>query len=162
MPREITRRLFVSSAVAIATGMGCTAEKDPALDVQAWARATPPGGTVGGAYLTIRNPGSSDRLLKVRTSASERAEIHQTSMVDGQMQMREIDALDIPANGQVKLEPGGLHLMLVGLKQPLHEGDVIPLTLEFERAGTLQVQARVESLGALSPADSSPDHSAHR
>jgi periplasmic copper chaperone A len=143
-----TRRIIAMTAIVFAAGMGCTTDKGPALNVQAWARATPPAATVGGAYLTIRNSGPNDRLVRVRSPLSESAEIHQTSMADGQMQMRQIDALDIPANGEIKLEPGGMHLMLIGLKQPLKEGEVIPLTLEFERAGTLQVQAPVAAIGA--------------
>ena len=161
MLRSFTHRFAAMAAVVLAAGIGCSSEHDAAMQVQAWARATPPGATVGGVYLTIDNPGASDRLLRVRTPASERAEIHETSVVDGQMRMREVDGLQIPAGGEVKFEPGGLHLMLVGLKQPLKEGEFVPLTLEFGRAGTLQVQARVEQLGAIAPSGSPSDHPSH-
>ena len=148
-------RFVVLFSVFVCMAAGCSAERDSSLRVQAWARATPPGSAVGGAYLTIRNPGSADRLLKVLTAASERTEIHRTSMADGQMQMREVGALDIPANSEVKLESGGMHLMLVGLKKPLREGESVPLTLQFAQAGTLQVQARVQSIGATSADEAS-------
>jgi copper(I)-binding protein len=84
---------------------------------RAWARATPPGVSVGAVYLTIRNAGKQDdQLVTLRSPSSERAEIHETKMSNGIMQMRQITDATVPAGGTWVLEPGGRHVMLIGLK----------------------------------------------
>jgi copper(I)-binding protein len=110
-----------------------------------WARATAQGQRVGGAYLEIDNRGGADRLLAVRGEVSEAQQLHSMALQGNVMHMREVDAVDVPAGAKVKLEPGGLHIMLVGLKAPLAAGSSFPLTLKFEKAGEVKVEVKVES-----------------
>lgn len=128
---------------------------------QAWARATPPGVPVGAAYAVIRNGGAADRLTAVESTVSERVEIHQTSHQDDRMQMRPMATLDIPASGQVAFEPGGLHLMLVALKQPLSEDAPLSMTFVFEKAGRVTVQVPVAPIGSLQAPANDSHHEHH-
>lgn len=118
-----------------------------------WARATPPGAEVGGVYLTLKNTGPVDRLVSGSSPVAERTELHTMSMDGGVMKMRPLPAIEVPAKGVVVLKPGGLHVMLVGLKRPLKEGERISLTLTFEKAGNLHVEVPVASLEAMGHED---------
>ena len=114
-----------------------------------WARMTPAGAKVGGGYLTIENDGKeADRLVAATAEVAERVEIHEMSVKDGVMNMRMLaDGLEIPAGGEVKLAPGGYHLMMMGLKQPLKQGESFKGTLTFAKAGTVNVEFKVEGMG---------------
>ncbi|MEO1025827.1 MAG: copper chaperone PCu(A)C [Pseudomonadota bacterium] len=107
----------------------------------AFARATLPNQPVGGGFLQITNAGlEDDRLIAVSTSIAGRAEIHEMAMQGDTMKMREIDqGLPIPAGATVSLEPGGYHLMFMGLEGPLVEGERFEATLIFEKAGAMVV-----------------------
>ena len=126
-----------------------------------WSRATLPGAKVAAGYLTIKNHGSTpDRLVSVSAEISGKGEIHEMSMKDGVMQMRQLtQGLEIPAGGEVKLEPGSYHLMFKELKAPAVEGVKFPGTLTFEKAGTVKVEFAVEKAGEK--AGREMDHSAH-
>jgi copper(I)-binding protein len=114
-----------------------------------FARATPPGARFGGVYLSIENKGpQADRLLRVSTPAAGTAELHQMVMDAGVMRMRTVTGLEVKPGDRVMLQPGGYHVMLGDLKRPLHEGDRFPLTLAFERAGSIEVNVEVENMGA--------------
>jgi copper(I)-binding protein len=115
-----------------------------------WARATPPGAEVGGAYVVILNAGATaDRLVSVTTPLAEAGEIHEMTMVEDVMKMRRLEnGLEIPAGGSVELKPGGIHIMLVKLKAPLVENVPVMMTLMFERAGPIEVELVVEKIGA--------------
>lgn len=135
---------------------------------QAWGRATPNGAKVGGGYLTIENKGSAaDRLVAVSGEIASKIEVHEMATIDGVMKMRPLDkGLAIEPGKTVKLAPGGYHLMMMDLKNPLKQGDHVPLTLEFEKAGKVQVTLDVQAVGAPGPAASgnmemkkTPDHS---
>jgi periplasmic copper chaperone A len=123
-----------------------------------YARATPPGATAGGAYLSIENGGSApDTLLAARSPAAGMVEIHEMSMDGNVMRMRALPGgITIPAGGKVALAPGGYHIMLMDLKQPLAAGKSIPLTLVFAKAGSIDVDVHVEAMGAMGGA-TSPD-----
>lgn len=110
----------------------------------AWVRPIVAGQSGGGGYLTVTSP-SGDRLLGGSTPAAERLELHSMAMDDGVMRMREVPAIDLPAGETVNLAPGGLHLMLIHPKQALNAGDTVPLTLRFEKAGEVTVQAKVSA-----------------
>lgn len=115
-----------------------------------WARASAGAVRVGAAYMTLRNGGTSgDRLLMAATPQAARVELHSHVMKDGTAMMQEVKAIDINAAGTAELKPGGLHVMLFDLKAPLREGESFPLTLTFERAGTVTVQVKVEKRGAM-------------
>ncbi|NOT66898.1 MAG: copper chaperone PCu(A)C [Methylophilaceae bacterium] len=99
----------------------------------AWARATAPGQELGAAYMTLQSLANTS-LFKVESTAAASVEIHSMTMKSGVMQMRKLDNLVLTANKLVALEPGGFHLMLIGLKKPLTAGDEIKLSLYFKKA----------------------------
>jgi len=117
---------------------------------QPQSRATPPGTPVGVGYMTISNQGAmSDRLLGARTPVAGKVEIHQTVEEDGMMKMIEQEnGIEVPAGGEVALAPGGYHLMIMGLDEPLQEGTRVPMTLRFERAGDVDIELEVKPIGA--------------
>lgn len=112
-----------------------------------FARATP--AKVGGAFMTLQNAGGgADRLLKAESAIAESVELH-THVKDGDaMRMRPVDAIDVPAGGKAELAPGGHHVMLIGLRQPLKEGERFTLTLTFATAGRVDVEVPVMKMGA--------------
>jgi periplasmic copper chaperone A len=115
-----------------------------------WSRAAGAGGQ-GAGFVTIRNSGAADRLLSASTPAAGRTELH-TMIRDGDvMRMREVEAIAVPAGGAVTLAPGGLHIMLIGLTRPLAVGEAVPLTLVFERAGSVTVELAIRPAGARTP-----------
>ena len=99
--------------------------------------------------MTLQNAGSTaDRLLKAESPVAANAELH-THVKDGDaMRMRPVNDVPVPAGGTTKLEPGGYHIMLIGLKQPLKEGERLPLTLTFEKAGKISIDVPVQKAGA--------------
>jgi periplasmic copper chaperone A len=117
-----------------------------------WARASVGTSRPTAAYLTIRNTGDQpDRLMGVRTPATGHAEIHGMVHEGGVMKMRPAGPLEIPAGGEVELAPGGLHIMLMHLSAPLEEDGTLPLTLVFETAGEVTVEAPIAGIGADAP-----------
>ena len=113
-----------------------------------YARATVPGQAAGGGYLTLHNKGPSDRLIAASTPVSNTVELHSMTMEGDIMRMRQLDAIDLPSGQTVELKPGGMHLMLMGLKAPLKPGDSVVLKLRFEKAGEVTVQAKVRAANA--------------
>ena len=122
--------------------------------------APPAGAKSAAGYLEIVNAGgAADRLLGVETAIAKQAMLHSTDHgADGVARMIHLDAIDIPADGTVLLEPGGLHIMLMGLTGPLTEGDMIPATLVFERAGRVAIEFSVDAPVGMD--HSRMDHSA--
>ncbi|MFV0491261.1 MAG: copper chaperone PCu(A)C [Pseudorhodobacter sp.] len=123
-----------------------------------FARATPPSAATGAAYLTIANNGAEDdRLISATTAAGQEVQIHQVEEVDDVMTMRQLpDGVLIPAGGSVVLEPGGIHLMIMGLSGPLNKGEALDMVLTFERAGEVNVNIDILAIGARSaPAEDS-------
>jgi copper(I)-binding protein len=116
----------------------------------AWARATPGKAENGAAYVTIASP-TADRLVSTSTPVAKKAELHTMTMKGMVMEMRPIAGIDIPAGQPVSLKPGGEHIMLLGLNQPLREGQSFALTLNFEKAGPRSVTVTVEKPGAAGP-----------
>jgi hypothetical protein len=120
---------------------------------QAWSRATPGGAKIGGGFLTIENKGSApDKLVGVSAEAAGKVEVHEMAMDGGVMKMRPVEGgLTIDPGKTVKLAPGGLHLMMMDLKSPLKQGDKLPVTLQFEKAGKVAVTLDVQGVGAPGP-----------
>jgi copper(I)-binding protein len=161
-----TRSLALISfarAIACATMLACLvaapvrAEEVKAGDLvitQAWSRATPGGAKIGGGYLTIENRGSApDRLIGGSADVADKIQIHAMAMNNGVMTMRPLDnGLTIEPGKTVKLAPGGYHLMMLDLKSPLKQGDKLPVTLEFEKAGKVKLSLDVQGVGAQAPA----------
>jgi copper(I)-binding protein len=115
-----------------------------------WTRATPGGAQVGGAYLKITNTGAeADRLVGGSLPIAAAVEVHAMSMTDGVMKMRKLETgLEIKPGQTVELKPGGYHLMFTGLRQALQQGQPVKGTLQFEKAGSVEVEYRVEPIGA--------------
>jgi periplasmic copper chaperone A len=110
----------------------------------AWSRATPPGVTVGVAYFTLKNDtGKSDRLLKIASPIASKAQVHRTETLDGIARMREVAVLHVDAGQALEFAPNGMHVMLMGLKQPLVEGKTFEIELLFEVAGPRTVKVAV-------------------
>ncbi len=118
--------------------------------VSPWTRATPGGAKIAGGYLKVTNNGKSpDRLVSAASAGADRVEIHEMSMTEGVMKMRPLtDGLIIKPGETVELKPGGFHMMFMDIKQPLRQGDTLKATLQFEKAGTLDVSFSVNALGA--------------
>lgn len=115
------------------------------------ARATPPNAPVSGGYMTIRNTGAvPDRLVSGEAEFADRIEIHEMSMENDVMKMRELaDGIEIPAGGEVELKPGGYHIMFIGLDGQLTDGQSRTVTLTFEKAGSIDVDFSVETINRM-------------
>ena len=140
----MNRKCIVAGALLLAAASGAFAQVKVE---QPWARPTVEGQMAGGAFLKIQNVGGADRLLSASSSAAGMVQLHTMSMEGDVMKMREVEAIDLPAGKTVELRPGGLHLMLMGLKSPLKEGSKVPLTLKFEKAGEVKVEVPVAAKG---------------
>jgi copper(I)-binding protein len=118
-----------------------------------WARATAKSASVGAAYLTIANNGkTSDRVSCVSSDVSTQCQIHTMEMVNGVMKMRPVDeGLEIMPGQTIMLKPGGIHVMLSGLKHPLEPGRIAEVTLQFEQAGAVDIEFPIVAIGAAAP-----------
>lgn len=132
--------LLLASAVAHA--------ESPVSVTNAWSRATPPGATTGAAYLTLTSP-AGDTLSGVSSPAAKMAQVHEMTMQNDVMRMREVEGgLKLPAGQPVTLQPNGLHVMLMGLTAPLKQGQTVTLHLTFAKAPPQDVTAKVGALGS--------------
>jgi periplasmic copper chaperone A len=150
--------LFLAGLIA-APARGQEVKAGDLMITQAWSRATPNGAKIGSGYFTIENKGTTpDRLVGVSAEIAGKVEVHEMAMKDGVMTMRPLQAgLTIDPGKTVKLAPGGYHLMMFDLKSPLKQGDALPVTLEFEKAGNVRVSLDVQGIGAQGPAGAAAD-----
>jgi periplasmic copper chaperone A len=161
--------IVLAAFVAVALGASPVVAQEPKPAVSAvtvtapWARATPGGAKVGGAYLEITaKPGAADALVSAHSTVAGVVELHTHVHDGGVMRMRRVEEIAVPAAGKVTLKPGGLHIMLMDLKQPLKEGETIDLTLTFRRAGEVQVKVPVLKVGSPGPGgDAKGGHRGH-
>ena len=125
-----------------------------------WTRATPAGAKVGGGYLSIENKGTTlDRLISASASFAGKTEIHEMAVSNGVMTMRPLDkGLDIAPGAKIEFKPGGYHIMFMDLKQPIEQGRMPKATLTFEKAGQVEVELKVEPVGARSSGDQEHQH----
>ena len=139
----MNRRLLMASTVAtLLAALPAFAGELTVTD--AWSRTTPPGVTVGVVYFTLKNDtGKSDRLLKISSPIAAKVQVHRTEIQDGMARMREVAVLHVDANQTVEFAPNGMHVMLMGLKKPLVEGQKFELELLFEVAGPRKIQVVV-------------------
>jgi periplasmic copper chaperone A len=115
-----------------------------------WARATPKGATTGAAYMTVTNSGTSaDRLVGATTPLANKIQFHTETEDNGVSRMRQVDTIDLPPGAKILFKPGNMHVMIVGLKQPLTQGQTFSLILMFEKAGSIDVTVPVEGIGAM-------------
>lgn len=149
-------------AALVLASLACQAHgyKVGAIDIgHPWARPTAAGQPTGGGYLKLANGGPPDKLLSASSDVAASVELHSMSLDGNVMRMRQVDAIDLPTGQTVELRPGGLHIMLVGLKAPLKEGDSFPLKLKFEKAGEVTVDVKVGVPGK--PAEASAGEHKH-
>lgn len=140
------------AAIAIAAPADAHDVKAGSLTLQhPWTRAT--AGKVGAGFVEIVNAGKTpDTLVSASSPAADKVEIHTMSMDNGIMRMRPLpNGITVPAWTTASLKPGANHIMLIGLKAPLAQGGLVPLTLNFAKAGPVKVQLKVEAAGASAP-----------
>jgi periplasmic copper chaperone A len=141
--------LIVAGCVALpvasspqGSAQGGGAAKIQAVD--AWTRAGAAEMGNGAAYMILRNSGdTADRLVKAESDVAGAVELHKSSMEGGVMKMAPVENIEVPAKGQAELKPGGLHVMLIGLKRELKAGEKVRLKLQFEKAGMQEIEAEV-------------------
>lgn len=170
---EMGLALAVTFAAFLFVAMAVWADQGKGIAIsEPWARPTIGEGRITAAYMTIQNLGTADDVLRAGTSPrAARIEIHETIMNDeGVMKMRPLkDGLTIPAGGSALLKPGGAHVMVMGLDGKLAKGEDLPLTLEFEKAGAIELSVPVGAAPASSKEsgakdksdDAGADHSHH-
>lgn len=155
MTPRVILSVFILALVGFAGALRVEAhvyESGPLIISHPWARASAPTARNGAAYLKIEtSPGAKDRLVGARSLVAEAVEVHETTVTDGIARMRRVSEIGIFPDQPVDLAPGGMHMMLIGLKSPLKEGDLFPLILTFEKAGDISVDVIVESPGAMGP-----------
>jgi periplasmic copper chaperone A len=146
------RSLLTAAALLLAAGNAFAhSYKLGSLEIgHPWARATPPTAPTAGGFLSVTNTGTvSDRLISVSSPAAETVQIHEMKMEGNVMRMREYEGgLEIAPGATVTLAPGNLHLMMMGLKAPFKQGEKVPMTLVFEKAGKIDVELMVVPIGA--------------
>lgn len=147
----ITRRAALALVLAAASSPAA-AHHDHRIEVQdPWARAALAGRT-GAAYMTLVNPTDTpDRLLAAAAEVAESVELHANLHEGGVMRMRPVAAIEVHPGEPAVLAPGGLHIMLIGLRRDLKRGEAIRLTLTFEKAGQVEVEVPVLAAGARGP-----------
>ncbi len=141
---------FVSAISAVALSLSLASAAQAVEVTDAWARASAGMARAGAAFMTITNPGDTDdRVISASAPVSAVAELH-THIMDGDvMRMRQVPDIAVPAGERVVLQPGGQHVMFMKLDKPLEEGATFPLTLTFEKAGTVVVPFTVIQVGAM-------------
>ncbi|MEH2506688.1 copper(I)-binding protein [Bradyrhizobium sp. AZCC 1578] len=117
---------------------------------RAWSRATPAGAKNGAVYGTVINNGNlSDSLVGAATPVGDQVQFHSVAEENGVSRMREMPTVDFRPRAKVTFSPGGMHIMIVGLKEPLKEGQSFPMTMTFEKAGKIDVMIPVAKVGAM-------------
>ncbi len=154
----------LTGALIFAGAAGADDYKIGALTIeQPWTRATPGGAQVAGGYMKIVNSGSEpDRLVGVSSPIAARGELHEMAVQGGVMTMRPLpQGVEIGSGRSVSLKPSGLHIMFTELKAPVKQGERVPATLEFARAGKLNVEFQAEAVGAREPSSAHGRGAAH-
>ncbi len=148
--KKLTVQFVLASALTVASVVAFTMTvRAGNLEVeQAYAPASIGAGKTGAIYFMLTNrTETADRLIAASTPAARKAEVHTHLMEDGVMKMRKVDGVEVPAGGHVMFKPGGHHLMLFGLAEPLKEGAEIEVELQFEKAGKMMVKVPVKPFG---------------
>lgn len=145
MKTKLVVSLFVLTVV-ILSGCSPVQETTGGIEVSnVWARPSQMMAGNGAVYMNIsNNSGQDDRLVSASSSVAETVEIHQTTMVDDVMKMAPVEGIEVPADGEAALEPGGYHIMLINLVEDFMPGDTFSVTLNFEHAGEISVDVTVQ------------------
>jgi copper(I)-binding protein len=160
--REMHMNGLARLAAALAVSVASTtvfAQSSISIE-QPWARATPHGAATAAAYMTIENHSDSeDRLVSAASPLADKLQVHEMSMTNGIMKMREVlGGLVVPAHGSVTLSPGRYHMMMIGVKHGLNKGDDIPVTLTFQKGGSVAASVPVLSIAASGPRAATSAH----
>ena len=113
-----------------------------------YTRSTAPGQKVAGGFMKIENKGAADQLVSASSPVAGEMQLHTMTMDGNVMKMREVKAIDVPANGSVDLKPGGLHLMFMDIKTPLKAGEAVPVKLKFQKAGEVEIKVPVRDMSS--------------
>jgi len=140
--RSILLALALLSAFVVGA---CSSSGDDGIEVvDPWGRTSPKVAANGAFYMVLNGGGTDDILIAADADVCGTTELHQTTMDDGVMSMQQVEGgIEIPADGQAVLEPGGLHVMCINKADEFEVGDIIPLTLTFENAGSQTVDAEI-------------------
>ena len=138
--------IIMGSALLLSGLVNAHAYKSGELQIDhPWSKQVPPTSSVAAAFFNVMNNGAEDdALLKAESPIAGKTELHTHFHEDGMMKMREVEKIDIPANGTQSLKPGSYHIMFFDLKQVPALGDRFPLMLHFEKAGTVVIEVKVE------------------
>jgi copper(I)-binding protein len=147
------RILFAAAVAAFVAAVPASAHEAKVGTIEIsdlWTRATPPKAPTGAGFMTIANEGKdADRLVAAASPVADQTQIHEMTTKDGVMTMHEVEGgLEIPAGGSVTLAPGGYHIMFMGLKEGFVDGGKVPVTLTFEKAGSVETFLHVRPIGA--------------
>ena len=124
-----------------------------------YVRLVPPGIQTTGGFMLIRNSGTADRrLVRAESPAAKIVELHNHINENGVMKMRQVSGIDVKAGGHAELKPGSFHIMLIDLKQPLKEGESIPITLGFDDGSSIRLDAPVRKPQTAKPDASAMQH----
>ena len=144
-------------ALLLGIGSAARADEGPIRVEHAWSRAAAQG-RPGVLYMTVTDAGAPDQLTGVDTPVAAKAELHESSNEGGVMKMRPVAAIPVSPREPAVLKPGGYHVMLLGLRKELREGDTFPITLHFASASPVTATAQVARAGAASPDPMVHDH----
>lgn len=150
---RMARAIGMAAGIILCIGAASLANAAATIQItDAWTRATPGISSSSAVYFTMTNSGKdADTFTGAETPVAASAELHETMSMGDMVHMAPIKAVDLPAGAIVSFAPNGRHLMLMGLKKPLHKGDVIAVTLHFEKAGAIDVKVSVLDVAALGP-----------
>jgi periplasmic copper chaperone A len=158
-PKALVPALALSAMASAALAHGY---QNGNLTIQhPWSRETAPGQAVGGGFMTITNKGASeDRLVSGTSPVAAEVQLHTMTMDGGVMRMRQVEGgIAVPARCALELKPGSYHIMFMGLKRQLRQGERFPVTLRFQRAGRVTVQFAVQPVTSTGPMESG--HAGH-
>ena len=145
--------LFLPLVIALCASGGSYAQTAATKSIvieQPWARATPKGAKTGAAYMAVINNGAvADHLVGAATAVADKVQFHQSTEDNGVSRMHEISRVDLAPGARVVFKPGEMHMMLVGMNQPLVQGQSFSLMLRFEKAGNVEITVPVEGVGAM-------------
>jgi len=163
MKRSIIAAASILFLAAVAPVEARDFQKGPIKIEQPWTRATPGGAKVAGGFMKITNTGSTpDRLVSATADVSGAVELHEMAMVDGVMKMRALgDGVPLAPGQTIELKPGGYHVMFIDLKSPIVKDKALKARLKFEKAGEVDVEFKVEAIGARAPAGKDGGHGKH-
>ena len=147
MQKRFVARFFTALLLVLGGAAQAESVADKVGVEDPYVRAVPPGQPNSASFMLLHNHDNQDHALVAAGSpAAKVVELHTHNLVDGMMQMRPVEQVELPAGATTSLKPGGLHVMLIGLQQSLVPGESIPLTLEFEDGSQMEVSAPVRKL----------------